>query len=133
MSRGTWMKCDGHSISWRPAVFISDPCRRWNGFIARRKTRRLGPCARKRSRVWMSRVSRVVAIAALTVAAVRAEVQRVVILKVDGLPADLVQRNLDRLPWIRHVFGENGASVENFYSRGLSLSAPSWSMLDTGQ
>ena len=37
------------------------------------------------------------------------------------------------LPWIDHLFYENGTRVENFYVRGMSLSAPSWSLLDTGQ
>ena len=73
-----------------------------------------------------------------------AEVKRVVILKVDGLPPRLVERyagesagggraGRSRLPWIQHVFGKNGVWLENFYTRGLSLSAPSWSLLDTGQ
>ena len=72
------------------------------------------------------------------------KVQRVVILKVDGLPEDLLERSVketsgsgrdshSRLPWIQHVFGENGVWMENFYVRGLSLSAPSWSLLDTGR
>jgi hypothetical protein len=76
--------------------------------------------------------------------AVRAEVNRVVILKVDGLPERLIERYAaesadgarqghSRLPWIQHVFGKNGTWMENFYVRGLSLSAPSWSMLDTGR
>ena len=38
-----------------------------------------------------------------------------------------------RLPWFAHIFGDNGTVFENFYTRGISLSAPSWSMLDTGQ
>jgi hypothetical protein len=37
-----------------------------------------------------------------------------------------------RLPWFSHIFAENGVIFENFYTRGISLSAPSWSMLDTG-
>lgn len=66
---------------------------------------------------------------------------RVVILKVDGLGADLLYKTMretdpvtgkSRLPWLAHVFEENGAVFENFYTRGISLSAPSWSMLDTG-
>jgi hypothetical protein len=68
--------------------------------------------------------------------------RRVVILKIDGLNADLLYRNMreedpatgkPRLPWFAHIFGENGTVFENFYTRGISLSAPSWSMLDTGQ
>ena len=70
-------------------------------------------------------------------------VQRVVILKVDGLPEGLLERSVketgpghdghSRLPWIQHVFSQNGVWMENFYVRGLSLSAPSWSLLDSGQ
>lgn len=60
-----------------------------------------------------------------------AEVQRVVVLKIDGLPPRLLQQH--KLPWIERVFGENGTQFDNFYVRGLSLSAPSWSMLDTGR
>ena len=68
--------------------------------------------------------------------------RRVVIFKIDGLNADLLYQNMrekdlvtgkPRLPWFAHIFGENGTVFENFYTRGISLSAPSWSMLDTGQ
>ena len=66
------------------------------------------------------------------------------ILKVDGLPDDLLERYVketggpgrdghSRLPWIQHVFAQNGVWMDNFYVRGLSLSAPSWSLLDTGR
>lgn len=67
--------------------------------------------------------------------------RRIVILKVDGLNADLLYRNMreqdpatgkSRLPWLTHIFEENGTIFDNFYTRGISLSAPSWSMLDTG-
>jgi type I phosphodiesterase/nucleotide pyrophosphatase len=67
--------------------------------------------------------------------------RRVVIFKIDGLNADLLYRTMreenpatgkSRLPWFSHVFAENGVIFENFYTRGISLSAPSWSMLDTG-
>src|SRR5262250_1139839 len=71
-----------------------------------------------------------------------AEVNRIVILKADGLPERLVEQyarepagqgreGRTRLPWIQYVFGKNGTWLENFYVRGLSLSAPSWSLLDT--
>ena len=77
-------------------------------------------------------------------AAEPARVQRVVILKVDGLPEALLERYVketggpgredhSRLPWIQHVFAQNGVWMENFYVRGLSLSAPSWSLLDSGR
>jgi hypothetical protein len=68
--------------------------------------------------------------------------RRVVILKIDGLNADLLYRNMreidpstgkPRLPWFAHIFGDKGTVFENFYTRGISLSAPSWSMLDTGR
>ena len=73
-----------------------------------------------------------------------AKVQRIVILKVDGLPDDVLEQYVrktggpgrddhSRLPWIQHVFAQNGVWMENFYVRGLSLSAPSWSLLDTGR
>ena len=71
-----------------------------------------------------------------------AQAKRVVILKVDGLQPDIVdgfvrERNpttaKSRLPWIEHVFYERGVRLENFYVRGMSLSGPSWSMLETGQ
>ncbi|MDQ3684261.1 MAG: alkaline phosphatase family protein [Acidobacteriota bacterium] len=69
-------------------------------------------------------------------------VRRVVVIKVDGLPHNQVERFVrerdsrtgkSRLPWIEHVFYERGTRVANFYVRGMSLSGPSWSMLDTGQ
>ncbi len=67
--------------------------------------------------------------------------KRLVILKVDGLNADLLYSNMrqidaatgkPRLPWFAHIFGDGGTVFENFYTRGISLSAPSWCMLDTG-
>ena len=67
---------------------------------------------------------------------------RLVLFKIDGLNADLLYRTMreknpdtgkSRLPWFAHIFDENGTVFENFYTRGISLSAPSWSMLDTGR
>jgi hypothetical protein len=67
--------------------------------------------------------------------------KRIVILKVDGLNQDLLESFVQQinpatgksqLPWIQHVFFEGGTVFRNFYSRGISLSAPSWSILDTG-
>ncbi len=67
--------------------------------------------------------------------------RRIVIFKIDGLNADLLHRTMretdpetgkSRLPWFSHIFAEHGTVFENFYTRGISLSAPSWSMLDTG-
>jgi hypothetical protein len=74
--------------------------------------------------------------------ALAAPAKRVVILKVDGLPHDAVERFVRErdprtkkslLPWIEHVFYERGTRVANFYVRGMSLSGPSWSLLDTGR
>jgi hypothetical protein len=68
--------------------------------------------------------------------------RRLVLIKVDGLPHDTVERFVRRrdprtgksvLPWFDHVFYENGTRLNNFYVRGMSLSGPSWSLLDTGQ
>ncbi|HEV7857486.1 MAG TPA: alkaline phosphatase family protein [Pyrinomonadaceae bacterium] len=68
--------------------------------------------------------------------------QRVVLIKVDGLPHDTVDRFVRErnprtgkslLPWIEEVFYQKGTRVANFYVRGMSLSGPSWSLLDTGQ
>jgi hypothetical protein len=68
--------------------------------------------------------------------------RRLVALKVDGLPFPTLDRFVrernprtgkSMLPWIEHVFYERGARLEHFYTRGMSLSGPSWSLLDTGQ
>jgi hypothetical protein len=78
----------------------------------------------------------------LLAANVCAQTKRVVVIKVDGLPYDMVDRfarerdartGKSLLPWITHVFYERGTRVANFYVRGMSLSGPSWSLLDTGQ
>jgi hypothetical protein len=71
-----------------------------------------------------------------------AQVKRVVVLKLDGLPQWYVDRALaeqdpttgkSRAPWIRYVFAERGTRLTHFYTRGLSLSVPAWQILDTGQ
>jgi hypothetical protein len=68
--------------------------------------------------------------------------RRLVVIKVDGLPFDMLDRFVrgrdprtgkSLLPWFERVFYEGGTRVSNFYVRGMSLSAPSWSLLDTGQ
>lgn len=67
---------------------------------------------------------------------------RLVILKVDGLGADLLFQTMQEInpvtgkswcPWLTHIFSKNGVIFDNFYVRGISLSTPSWSMLDTGR
>ncbi|HEX2271169.1 MAG TPA: alkaline phosphatase family protein, partial [Pyrinomonadaceae bacterium] len=73
---------------------------------------------------------------------VSAQPKRLVIIKCDGLPHDFVdqlvrqqdpQSGKSVLPWIDHIFYQRGARLSNFYVRGMSLSAPSWSLLETGQ
>lgn len=89
----------------------------------------------------LARTAARLAVFALACGALSAEVKRVVIIKVDGVPAAVLERELARvdpvthlssLPWIDHVFEQGGTRVSNFYVRAISLSAPSWSMLDTG-
>ncbi|HTW66978.1 MAG TPA: alkaline phosphatase family protein [Bryobacteraceae bacterium] len=79
---------------------------------------------------------------ALAAVDLHAQVKRIVILKLDGVPENVLERELARidptthkstLPWIDHVFAEGGTRLENFYVRSISLSTPSWSILDTGQ
>ena len=69
-------------------------------------------------------------------------VKRIVLIKIDGLPGYYVDKYVRErdpstgrsvLPWIDHIFYKNGSRVENFYTRGMSLSGPSWGLLDTGQ
>lgn len=69
-------------------------------------------------------------------------VKRIVIIKTDGLSGDLVNKYVRErdpatgkslLPWFEEVFYKNGTRLENFYVRGMSLSGPSWTLLDTGQ
>lgn len=71
-----------------------------------------------------------------------AQTKRLVIIKCDGLPYDVVDRVVKQrnpqsgkslLPWIDYIFYQRGARLSNFYVRGMSLSAPSWSLLETGQ
>lgn len=78
----------------------------------------------------------------LLAVSVSAEVKRVVIIKLDGVPENVLERELARvdptthkstLPWIDRVFAQGGTRIDNFYVRAISLSTPSWSLLDTGQ
>jgi hypothetical protein len=71
-----------------------------------------------------------------------AAVKRIVVIKLDGVPENFLERELARvdpithkstLPWIDRVFAQGGTQVDNFYVRAISLSSPSWSLLDTGQ
>ena len=66
-------------------------------------------------------------------------VDRVVVLKVDGLPAHVLEQYLASAnrrrvtSAVEETFVRQGVWFENFYVRGLSISAPSWSLLDTGR
>jgi hypothetical protein len=73
---------------------------------------------------------------------VSAQTKRLVVIKVDGLPyatVDQFVRERDpetgksQLPWFDYIYYQRGTRLENFYVRGMSLSAPSWSLLETGQ
>lgn len=79
---------------------------------------------------------------AVLATSLHAEVRRVVIFKLDGVNADLLHQWMTRtearsgrscLPWINEIFGNQGTRIENFFVRGISLSAPSWSLLDTAR
>ncbi len=70
------------------------------------------------------------------------QTKRVVVVQCDGLPYAVIDefvRERDpstgksQLPWFDYIFYQRGTRLENFYVRGMSLSAPSWSLLDTGQ
>lgn len=65
-----------------------------------------------------------------------------VIIKIDGLNGGVLDRYMHQidpatgkpeLPWFAHIFLDRGTVFKNFYTRGISLSAPSWSILDTGR
>jgi hypothetical protein len=80
--------------------------------------------------------------AALCCNAAAETAKRLVVIKIDGLPGDSLERYIDSkepdghgylLPWFHHIFVERGTRIQNFYVRGISLSAPSWSMLESGQ
>jgi hypothetical protein len=67
---------------------------------------------------------------------------RLVVMKFDGLPPGAVDRYVRRidprtgrseLPWIAHLFYDEGVRFDDFYARGASLSEPSWTILDTGR
>lgn len=70
------------------------------------------------------------------------QTKRVVAIQCDGLPYEVVDRFVrardprtgkSQLPWFDYIFYQRGTRLANFYVRGMSLSAPSWSLIDTGQ
>ena len=71
-----------------------------------------------------------------------AAVRRVILFKFDGVNVELLNQWMaardpatgrSQLPWMNEIFVHGGARLTNFYTRGISLSAPSWSELDTGR
>src|ERR1044072_5838502 len=94
-------------------------------------------CPSRLRNLWM-----VLVVVVLYATTLSAQTKRVVIVKCDGLPYDLVDRFVKQrdsstgksaLPWIDYIFYQRGSRLSNFYVRGMSLSAPSWSLLETGQ
>ncbi len=86
--------------------------------------------------------SLLILIVSLTPILCGAQTKRLVLIKCDGLPYGLVDRAVkerdprtgkSQLPWIDYIYYQRGSRLENFYVRGMSLSAPSWSLLETGQ
>jgi hypothetical protein len=78
----------------------------------------------------------------LTPALSLGQTKRLVAVQCDGLPYDVVDRFVkerdprtgkSQLPWFDYIFYQRGTRLANFYVRGMSLSGPSWSLLDTGQ
>ena len=66
----------------------------------------------------------------------QARAKRIVVIKLDGLPYEMVERfarehdpatGKSLLPWFDNVFFQNGTRLTNFYVRGMSLSAPTGS------
>jgi hypothetical protein len=82
------------------------------------------------------------AVGSLASIAAAQNVKRIVIVKIDGLPGYYVDKFVKQrdpstgrseLPWIEEAFYRNGTRLRNFYTRGMSLSGPSWGQLDTGR
>ncbi|HEX8635213.1 MAG TPA: alkaline phosphatase family protein [Pyrinomonadaceae bacterium] len=124
-----------------PRVFSSGSCPvSTASFVSRPRDARRTPRAARRLRALVF-----IACAWLLLAAPVAFAQgarRLVVVKVDGLSQDVIDRYVGErdprtgkslLPWFEHVFYERGTRLANFYVRGVSLSGPSWSLLDTGQ
>ncbi len=70
------------------------------------------------------------------------QTKRLVVVQYDGLSYEALDRfarerdprtGKSLLPWVDHIFYQRGTRLANFYVRGMSLSAPSWSTIGTGQ
>src|SRR5437764_12188355 len=71
-----------------------------------------------------------------------AQTKRLVVVKCDGLPFDLVDRLVKQrdpqsgkslLPWIDYIFYQRGSRLAKFYVRGISLAVTNRALLATGQ
>jgi len=103
-----------------------------DGSINERRTR----CPRSRGRVLAALL--LILFPALCIS----QTKRVVTIQCDGLPYELVDQFVrerdartgkSQLPWFDYIFYQRGTRLANFYVRGMSLSGPSWSLIDTGQ
>lgn len=90
----------------------------------------------------LRRISCRTALLCALAASAHAAARRLVVIKLDGVPQEVLESELQRinpatgrseLPWMQRVFVREGTRLENFYVRGISLSTPSWAMLDTGR
>jgi hypothetical protein len=95
-----------------------------------------------RTHAYARRISLIMLLIIAAASASFSQVKRVVVIKVDGLPGYFVDKYVRQrdpqtgrsvLPWFDEVFYKKGTRVPNFYTRGMSLSGPSWGQLDTGQ
>jgi len=112
-------------------------------FAARRLRKRFQPTSSEFLPRSLARLGVFLLLTVLPISALaQARAKRVVVIKVDGLPYEMVERfaretdpltGRSLLPWFSSIFFQNGTRLTNFYVRGMSLSAPSWSTLDTGQ
>ncbi|HYG09181.1 MAG TPA: alkaline phosphatase family protein, partial [Pyrinomonadaceae bacterium] len=129
---------DGRGAGGGRAISSGSPSVLPASFTSPSPRRRLPLIARRRALVFVACASLCLLAAQNTYAAAR----RLVVVKVDGLSQSVIDRFVAErdprtgkslLPWFEHVFYERGTRVANFYVRGVSLSGPSWSLLDTGQ
>ncbi len=118
----------GISTSWDRGHLARRGC----GSISESRTR----CPRSRGRLLAALL--VLSFPALCIS----QTKRVVTIQCDGLPYELVDQFVrerdartgkSQLPWFDYIFYQRGTRLANFYVRGMSLSGPSWSLIDTGQ
>ena len=114
--------------------------------MSRSCLRSLSCSAQVHKKSYQCHLRTIVPLAALLLLSVPAlcysQTKRVVAVQFDGLPYEVVDRfarerdprtGKSQLPWFDYIFYQRGTRLANFYVRGMSLSAPSWSLIDTGQ